>query len=107
MNPRTWYIPAGETAHLTVVGVRTGNNESESFYFVDGRATQALYMLVTIDEADTDEPLLLKQFGAVELMAAGLHPGEAEPGDRFRVHRYEDGGFSVEPDDLEDAADAM
>lgn len=107
MNPRTWYIPEGESHHLTVCGVRTGNEAAEALWFVDGRSTQALYLLVEVEEAASDGPMFLKQFGAVELMAAGLHPGDAEPGDRFRVERYEGGGFRVERDDLEDAADAM
>lgn len=109
MNPRTWYIPEGESHHLTVTGVRTGNEEAEVFYFVDGRSTQALYLLCEVDEADSDEPLLLKQFGAVDLMAAGLQPTALEPGDRVRVRRYEGGGFEVEnePDGVEDASDAM
>lgn len=109
MNPRTWYIPEGEQHHLTVTGVRTGNEAAEAMWFVDGRSTQALYLLVTVEEAETDDPLLLKQFGAVDLMAAGLHPDDLEPGERVRVRRYEGGGFEVEkdPDAVDDASEAM
>lgn len=107
MKPRTWYIPEGETHHLELTGVRTGNEAAEVLYFTDGRSVEALYCLVTVDEADSDDPMLLKQFGAVELMAAGFNPGMAEPGERFRVRRYEGGGFDVENLEVSDAADAM
>lgn len=104
MNPGTYYVPEGETRTLTVVGVRVGNEASEPLAFVDG---SALFMLCTIDEASTDDPVLLKQFGASDLLLAGLHPRALEPGQVVKVSRYEGGGYEVELDQVEDATDAM
>lgn len=106
MNPGTYYVPEGEERTLQVVGVRTGNSESESLAFVDG---SALFLLCTVREASTDEPLFLKQFGASQLLLAGLTPDALDPGQVVRLSRYEGGGYEVEidPDDVEDAADAM
>lgn len=106
MNPGTYYVPEGEERHLQVVGVRTGNEEAESLAFVDG---SALFLLCTVREASTDEPLFLKQFGASQLLLAGLNPESLDPGQVVRVKRWEGGGYEVEtdPDDAETAADAM
>lgn len=106
MNPGTYYVPEGEERHLQVVGVRTGNEESEALCFVDG---SALFLLCTVREADTDEPLFLKQFGASQLLLAGLNPRALDPGQVVRLKRWEDGGYEVEldPDEVEDAASAM
>lgn len=106
MNPGTYYVPEGEERHLQVVGVRIGNEESEAMAFVDG---SALFLLCTVREADTDDPLFLKQFGASQLLLAGLTPDALDPGQVVRVKRWEGGGYEVEmaPDEIEDASDAM
>lgn len=103
MNPGTYYVPEGEIRTLEVVGVRIGNEEAEPFIVVDG---SALLMLVVVEEADTDEPLLLKQFGASQLLLAGLNPESLDPGQVVEVSRYEGGGYEVTTG-VEDAADAM
>jgi len=51
MNPGTYYVPEGEERTLTVVGVRTGNEEAEPLCFVDG---SALFLLCTVEEASTE-----------------------------------------------------
>lgn len=106
MNPGTYYVPEGETRTLTVVGVRIGNEESEPLAFVDG---SALFLLCTVEEAATSEPLFLKQFGASHLLLAGLTPGSLDPGQEVEIRRYEGGGYEVtmDPDAVEDASDAM
>lgn len=106
MNPGTYYVPEGETRRLKVVGVRHGNEESEALAFVDG---SALFLLCTVAEAATDDPLFLKQFGASQLLLAGLTPDALDPGQVVEIERYEGGGYRVEfdPDDVESAADAM
>lgn len=106
MNPGTYYVPEGEERHLTIVGVRIGNEESESLAFVDG---SALFLLCTVREASTDEPLFLKQFGASQLLLAGLTPEALDPGQVVRVKRWDGGGYEVEldPDTAETASDAM
>lgn len=102
MNPGTYYVPEGETRTLTVVGVRVGNEESEPLVFVDG---SALFLLCTVEEASTDEPLFLKQFGASQLLLAGLSPESLDPGQEVEVRRFEGGGYEVSMGD--DLADAM
>lgn len=104
MRPGTYYVPEGAARTMEVVGVREANEEAESFGFVDG---SALFMLVRVEEAETDEPLLLKQFGASDLLLEGLHPRQLDPGQVVRVKRYEDGGYRVENMDVEDLSDAM
>lgn len=106
IRPGTWYVPEGETVRLTVVGIRIGNDEARPLCFADGTA---LYLLAEIEEADSDGPLFLKQFGATDLMLAGLHPDELDPGQVVEIRRFEGGGYEVEldPDEVEDAADAM
>lgn len=105
-NVSTYYVPEGETRRLEVVGVRHGNEEATAFAFVDG---SALYLLCRVEEASTDEPLLLKQFGADRLLLAGLHPDHLDPGQVVEVSRYEGGGYEVEidPETPTDASDAM
>lgn len=100
MNPNTYYVPEGETRTLEVVGVRVGNEEAEPLCFVDGTA---LYLLCRIEEAESSDPLLLKQFGASDLLLAGLHPTALDPGQVVRLTRYEGGGYKVETGGLEDA----
>ena len=105
MDPGTYYVPEGESRRLQVTGIRVGNNESEVFSFVDG---SALFLLCTIEEASTDEPLMLKQFGASRLLLAGLHPSALDTGQVVEIERYEGGGYDVDLDPgVEDAADAM
>lgn len=105
MNPGTYYVPEGESRRLTVVGVSTAdsNTSTEPLCFIDG---SALLLLCTVAEAETDDPLFLKQFGASELLLAGLHPRQLDPGQELRLRRFEGGGYEVEFD-LEDVSDAM
>lgn len=106
MNPGTYYVPEGETRTFEVIGVRVGNEESEPFVFVDG---SALLMLVYCEDAATDQPLVLKQFGASQLLLAGLNPDGLDPGQEVKIRRYEGGGYDVEidPSDVEGMEDAM
>lgn len=104
MNPNTYYVPEGATRTLEIVGVRVGNEEAEPLVFVDGTA---LFLLCRVAEADTDHPLMLKQFGASQLLLAGLSPATLDPGQVVEVTRYEGGGYDVEIDQVERADDAM
>lgn len=106
MNPGTYYVPEGEERHVEIVGVQVAGGEEESLAFVDG---SALLLLCRIREAATDDVLILKQFGASQLLLAGLTPDNLDPGQVVRVKRWEDGGYEVEidPDKVENAADAM
>lgn len=106
MNPNTYYVPEGEERHLEIVGVRIGNEEAEPLCFLDGTA---LYLLCRVREAETDQPLMLKQFGASQLLLSGLSPDALDPGMIVRVKRWEDGGYEVEnePDSVDGVEDAM
>lgn len=106
MNPGTYYVPEGETRTLEVVGVRIGNEEAEPFVVVDG---SALLLLCRVLEASTDDTLLLKQFGASQLLLAGLNPESLDPGQVVEVRRFEGGGYEVEldPDEIDSVDDAM
>lgn len=102
MNPGTYYVPEGETRTLEVVGVSTDSSENEALAFVDGTA---LFLLCRVAEAETDDPLFLKQFGASQLLLAGLTPGTLDPGQVVEVTRYEGGGYELDLgiDSLEEA----
>lgn len=106
MNPSTYYVPEGETRTLTVTGVLEEEEDDPSpLAFVDG---SALFLLCRVAEASTDDVLLLKQFGASQLLLAGLTPSTLDPGQVVEIERYEGGGYDVEyPEDLDGAADAM
>jgi len=102
MNPNTYYVPEGETRTIEIVGLREANEESEPLIFIDGTA---LFVLCRVREAETDQPLMLKQFGASQLLLAGLAPDQLDPGQEVEIRRFEDGGYEVETD--LDLADAM
>lgn len=104
MNPGTYYVPEGEVRTLEVVGVRTGNEQSEALCFVDGTA---LFLMCRVAEAETEDPLMLKQFGASQLLLAGLNPTTLDPGQEVRVERYEGGGYDVELNQVNEVEDAM
>lgn len=106
MNPGNWYVQEGETERFEIVGVRVGNQEAEPMIWVDGSALMAV---VYAESAETDQPLVLKQFGASKLLLAGLNPDGLDPGQVVEIRRYEGGGYEVEidPDDVESASDAM
>lgn len=104
MNPGTYYVPEGETRTLEIVGVSIDGNEKEPLAFVDG---SALFLLCRVAEAESDEPLFLKQFGASELLLAGLTPSSLDTGQVVEVSRFEGGGYEVEVGEVEDLADAL
>lgn len=103
-NLSTYYVPEGETRHLTVVGASIGDSDDEPLAFIDG---SALYLLCTVEEASTDEPLLLKQFGSDRLLLAGLHPDHLDPGQEVEVTRYENSRYEVEIGGIDGVSDAM
>lgn len=106
LNVGTYYVPEGETRTIEIVGVSVEGDEETPFAMVDG---SALLILARVAEAKTDQPLLLKQFGASQLLLAGLNPSTLDPGQVVEIERYEGGGFRVEldPEDIESIEDAM
>lgn len=109
MNPGTYYVPEGEERTLTIIGVQQDGSDPEPLAFIDG---SALFLLCTVREAESDKPLMLKQYGASRLLLAGLNPDQLDPGQEVVVKRWEDGGYEVDTDpsdfDADDsAADVM
>lgn len=94
------YVPEDETRHLRFVG--------DWFWFRGG----TLIAHVVVDELDAEEPILLRQYGADQLLLQ-LLAVEPDPSDWVRVHRFEGRGWSVEivpepgEQPVESAADAM
>lgn len=91
----TWFVPDGDTATIIV--------KSDWLAYRNGQ----LWMLVEIEEAETDETMLLNQYSAEDLYLA-LRQHSPDPGQKVRVSR--DGSyFRVEwdPDAADSAAEAM
>lgn len=91
----TYFIPDGETRTLVIVedwlAYRNGN----------------LFMVVGVEEAETEDPLLLNQYSAEDLYLA-LRQDQPDPGTRVQVSR--DGSYfevEVDPEAVENADDAM
>ena len=83
----TYYIPEGEQRHLRIVG--------DWFAFRNGN----FWCLAVVDEIESDEPILLNQYSADQLMLQ-LLALEPDPNEWVRVARFEGGGWSVEmPED--------
>lgn len=102
----TYYIPEGQTRTLTFPTLRNGNEEAE-ILLADDRDT--LLAPVYVEEADSDELLLLKQFGASRLIEKLLMMAEyegLEPGDTIEVYRGEN-RYEAKMVTVKDAADAM
>lgn len=106
MNPGTWYVPEGETQRFEIVGLREANDEAETVWWKDG---SALMLFVRAEASDSSSPVVLKQFGAADLVLSGLNPTSLDPGQVVEISRYEGGGYGVEtdPDEIEGLEDAM
>lgn len=61
----TYYIPTGETRTVQFCQLRRGQDSARSWW-ADDNGT--LLAVVTVEQAETDEPLLLKQFSADRLI---------------------------------------
>lgn len=106
-NLGTWFVREGDEATLTLPSLREGNEESEVL-FCDDRGT--LLLPCYIEEADSDDLMLLKQYNADRVVAKLEMMEEYEglgPGDRIRLERGESGRLSVEPLSVTSADDAM
>lgn len=95
----TYYVPEGESRHMRFV--------AEWFGYQSGR----LWTHVIVDEIESESPVLLHQYGADQLLLQ-LLALEPDPSDWVRLHRFEEGGWSVEViDDYtpegHDASEAM
>lgn len=102
----TYYIPEGQTRTITFPTLRNGNNESE-ILVADDRDT--LLAPVYVEEADTDQMLLLKQFGAgrlIEKLKMMAEYEDLEPGDTVEIYRGEN-RYEAKMATVKDMADAM
>jgi hypothetical protein len=79
----TYYIPEGETRHLRFPG--------DFFAFRNGQ----LWVTAVVDEIEATSPILLNQYGADQLLL-NLLALEPDPSCWVRVHRFQEGGWSVE-----------
>lgn len=93
------YVPEDETRHLRFVG--------DWFWFRGG----TFITTVVVHELHAEEPLLLRQYGADQLLLQ-LLAADPDPSDWVRVHRFEGRGWGVElaepgEEPVESAEDAM
>lgn len=91
-----FYVPEGEERHIRFV--------ADWFWFRGG----TLITLADCAELDAEEPLLLRQYGADQLLLLLLDV-EPDPDDWVRVRRFEGQGWDVElePESINDVEDAM
>lgn len=97
-----FYVPEGETRHLKFV--------AEWFWFRSG----TLITLVEVHELKSDEPMLLRQYGANDALLK-LLAAEPDPSSWVRVQRFEGRSWRVAivdpdedwPEPAEKASDAM
>lgn len=96
----TWYVPEGETHHLTFPEPATVCNDRGD-----------LYAVVVVEEADTDDPVLLKQYGAGDTVVARLEAysdirDEDVSNLLWELSRDETGRYDFE-ESVRDASDVM
>lgn len=93
----TYYIPKGSSRTLRFLQLRYGQ-EAGREYWTDDNGT--LLALVTISEADTDGPLLLKQHGANRLirdLIVAVETDAWDPSEQpVKVGRTEGGQYNYE-----------
>lgn len=104
----TWYVPEGDDCTIEFPALRDGNDPGQAVVTNDNGA---LVALVYVREADTDGLLLLKQYGAgdlVERLKAMEEWSDWEVPERdYRLSRSETGVYELEPLGPTEASDAM
>lgn len=106
----TFYIPEGKTRTVTFPTLRPGNEEGRTM-LADDRGT--LLAPAYIEEAETDELLLLKQYNAGTLIGSirmMVKHDILESGQPLEITRLESGGYEAEPvveETVETADDVM
>lgn len=105
----TWYIPEGETHHITLPSLRDGNEEGRAL-LVDDRGD--LILPCYVEEADHDGLLVLKQFDAaaavIETMRAAKRYADIEPDEvQWTVKRRVDGSYRVDHEAVDSLEEAM
>lgn len=89
-----FYVPEGTTRNLRFPG--------DWFWFRGG----TLITMVEVAELDTDGTLLLRQYGADQLLLQLLDVSP-DPSDWVEVSRFEGQGWDVGQEPVEDVSDAM
>lgn len=84
----TFYVPEGDRVTVSFPSLREGNDSGRVLLFED---RGEIYVPAYIEEADSDDLLLLNQYNAaavVEAVAAQVEHGGIDPSEgRWEVHR--------------------
>lgn len=103
----TWYVPEGETHRIELPSLRDGNEEGRAFV-VDDRGT--LFLPCYVEEADTDDLVLLQQYNAgrlVETLRSMEEYGDMDvDGGVFDLTRRSS-GYDLEKVGVDSLSDAM
>lgn len=93
----TYYVPDGETRTVEFVEFRR-SNESNRTLWTDDNGT--LLAVVTVEEAEAETALLLKQHGAARLIRRLIVLEETDAWDpsdqKVKIARTEAGNYNVE-----------
>lgn len=105
----TFYVPEGRSVTVHLPSLREGNDEGRVLLFSD---RGEVYVPAYVDEAESDDLLLLNQYsadGIVEAVKAAVEYGDVDPSEgSWTIHRSADGQLDVERNDpVRDASDAM
>lgn len=105
----TFYVPEGESIVAELPSLRDGNDEGR-IVFADDNGT--LLLPCYIDEAESEDLLLLKQFYAGRLIGELVtlaDMGYLEPGDRLKIRRGAEQVYDLEvlDDGVDEISEAM
>lgn len=105
----TFYVPEGETRTVHLPSLREGNDESRTLLF---SSRGEVYVPAYVEEADSDDLLLLNQYNAegfIEAVKAAVEYGDVDPSDGvWLLSRDDTGRLDVEHRrGPEDASEAM
>lgn len=103
----TFYVPEGKTVTLHLPALREGNGEGRVLLFSN---RGEVYVPAYIDEADSDDLLLLNQYSAdrlVEAVRAAVEYGGVDPSEGVWKVTRTDHGLEVDHEIVDGAADAM
>lgn len=103
----TFYVPEGRTVTLRLPSVREGNDSSRVWLFSN---RGEVYLPAYIDEADTDDVLLLNQYSAdriVESIRAAVEYGDVDPSEGVWKVTRTDHGLDVDHELVDSASEAM
>lgn len=93
----TFYVPEGATRTVRLPSLREGNDESRVLLF---SSRGEVYVPAYVEEAESDDLLLLNQYNAegfVEAVKAAVEYGDVDPSDgKWVLTRSENGRLDVD-----------